>query len=216
MKKLLIVLIMIVVLIFAYNQYKEYQRFHPENYNYKTSQNIDLEYFNQDIVYNYFEAVQSLNGFAALQWSANEIDVKSPENDDEATQYIVEEYNKKLAKVKYYEAKLEASKQLKDEGFTNAQIIDKLEGNTAPKNSEVAEFNAKIKSMFNPSSKIRLGEKSAFIYEIQKLLVKKGYDIPVDGVYKNITQDAIYKFEEKNKLFPDGNLDVLTLDALLD
>tara|TARA_B100000446_G_C10530338_1_gene333466 strand:- start:768 stop:1418 length:651 start_codon:yes stop_codon:yes gene_type:complete len=215
MKKLLIVLIMVILLIFAYNQYKEYQRFHPENYNYKTGQNIDIEYYNQDVVYNYFEAVQSLNGFAAMQWSANKIDVKSPENDDDATQYIVEEYHKKLAKVKYYEAKLEASKQLKKEGFTNSQIKAKLEGNTAPKNSEVAEFNTKIKSMFNPSSKIRLGEKSAFIYEIQKLLVKKGYDIPVDGVYKNITQDAIYKFEEKNNLFPDGDLDVLTLDALL-
>lgn len=216
MKKLLIVLIMVIVLIFAYNQYKEYQRFHPENYNYKTSQNIDLEYFNQDVVYNYFEAVQVLNGFAAMQWNVNEINVKSPEDDDESTTFVVNEYRKKLAKVKYYEAKLEASKQLKDEGLTNAQIKAKLEGNTAPKNSEVAEFNAKIKSMFNPSSKIRLGEKSAFIYEIQKLLVKKGYDIPLDGVYKNITQDAIYKFEENNNLFPDGNLDVLTLDALLD
>jgi len=216
MKKLLIVLIMVIVLIFAYNQYKEYQRFHPENYNYKTSQNIDLEYFNQDVVYNYFEAVQVLNGFAAMQWNVNEINVKSPEDDDESTTFVVNEYRKKLAKVKYYEAKLEASKQLKDEGLTNAQIKAKLEGNTAPKNSEVAEFNAKIKSMINPSSKIRLGEKSAFIYEIQKLLVKKGFDIPLDGVYKNITQDAIYKFEENNNLFPDGNLDVLTLDALLD
>ena len=216
MKKLLIVLIMVIVLIFSYNQYKEYQRFHPDNFNYKSSENIDLEYYNQDVVYSYFEAVQALNGFAAMQWSVNEINVKSPEDDDESTTFVVNEYRKKLAKVKYYEAKLEASKQLKDEGLTNAQIKAKLEGNTAPKNSEVAEFNAKIKSMFNPSSKIRLGEKSAFIYEIQKLLVKKGFDIPLDGVYKNITQDAIYKFEENNNLFPDGNLDVLTLDALLD
>ena len=216
MKKLLIVLIMVIVLIFAYNQYKEYQRFHPDNFNYKSSENIDLEYYNQDVVYSYFEAVQALNGFANMQWSVNEINVKSPEDDDESTTFVVNEYRKKLAKVKYYEAKLEASKQLKDEGLTNAQIKAKLEGNTAPKNSEIAEFNAKIKSMFNPSSKIRLGEKSAFIYEIQKLLVKKGYDIPVDGVYKNITQDAIYKFEENNNLFPDGNLDVLTLDVLLD
>ena len=117
-------------------------------YFYKTSQNIDIEYYNQDVVYNYFEAVQSLNGFAAMQWSTNEIDVKSPENDDEATQYIVEEYHKKLAKVKYYEAKLEASKQLKNEGFTNAQIKAKLEGNTAPKNSEVAGFNLVLESVY--------------------------------------------------------------------
>ena len=50
MKKLLIVLIMVIVLIFSYNQYKEYQRFHPDNFNYKSSENIDLEYYNQDVV----------------------------------------------------------------------------------------------------------------------------------------------------------------------
>ena len=137
MKKLLIVLIMVIVLIFAYNQYKEYQRFHPDNFNYKSSENIDLEYYNQDVVYSYFEAVQALNGFANMQWNVNEINVKSPEDDDESTTFVVNEYRKKLAKVKYYEAKLEASKQLKDEGLTNAQIKAKLEGNTAPKNSEV-------------------------------------------------------------------------------
>ena len=151
-----------------------------------------------------------------MQWSANEIDVKSPENDDEATKYAVAEYNKKLAKVKFYEAKLEASKQLKDKGLSNVQIKAQMEGTTQIKQEENDSFEAKIKSMFNPTSKIRLGERSAFVFEIQKLLVKKGYDISVDGVYKNITQDAIYKFEEKNNLFPDGNLDVLTLDALLD
>ena len=31
-----------------------------------------------------------------------------------------------------------------------------------------------------------------------------------------ITRNAIIEFETKHNLFPDGNLDVLTLDALLD
>ena len=215
MKKLIIALIAIIVLIFAYNQYKEYQRFHPDNFNYKSSENIDLEYYNQDVVYSYFEAVQALNGFANMQWNVNEINVKSPEDDDESTTFVVNEYRKKLAKVKYYEAKLEASKQLKEEGLTNDLIKLKLEGNSTKPDSN-AIFKSKIKSMYAANPKVRLGEKSAFIYEVQKLLVKKGFDLELDGVYHTITRNAIMEFETKHNLFPDGNLDVLTLDALLD
>ena len=214
MKKLIIALIVIIVLIFAYNQYKEYQRFHPDNFNYKSSENIDLEYYNQDVVYSYFEAIQALNGFANMQWSVNEINVKSPEDDDESTTFVVNEYRKKLAKVKYYEAKLEASKQLK-EGLTNDLIKLKLEGNITKPDSN-AIFKSKIKSMYAANPKVRLGEKSSFIYEVQKLLVKKGFDLELDGVYHTITRNAIVEFETKHNLFPDGNLDVLTLDALLD
>ena len=70
--------------------------------------------------------------------------------------------------------------------------------------------------MYAANPKVRLGEKSAFIYEVQKLLVKKGFDLELDGVYHTITRNAIIEFEKKRNLFPDGNLDVLTLDALLD
>ena len=66
-----------------------------------------------------------------------------------------------------------------------------------------------------PKNTLFYGEKSAFVYELQKLLTKKGFDIPVDGVYQNITSDALKSFEEKNNLFPDGKVDLMTLKALL-
>jgi len=34
-------------------------------------------------------------------------------------------------------------------------------------------------------------------------------------MYKTITMDAVKNFEEKHNLFPDGKMDILTLNALL-
>lgn len=219
MKKILIFILTVIVLIFAYNEYKDYKRFHPKNSNYLANENIDLNYHDQSVVYDYNEAISTLNGFVITQWSTNEIDVRHPEDDDVQTQYAVEEYSKKLAKVKFYEAKLTQSKTLKNKGLNNTDI----------KSIETKGFSAKdhshhikserfkemmIKSL--PKTNLIYQEKSAFVYEVQKLLVQKGFDIPVDGVYKSITSEALKDFEEKNQLFPDGKIDILTLDKLLE
>ena len=218
MKKILILILIIIISIFAYSEYKEYQRFHPKNVAYKASEAIDLNYHDQTMVYSYNEAITALNGFVITQWSANSIDVRNPEDDDTETQYAVNMYTKKLAKVKFFEAKLEQSKTLKEKGFSNTKIKSiETEGITAE------DYNARLKAeKFKrlliesfPKKSLVNGQKNAFVYEIQKLLVKKGFDIPVDGVYKNITSDALKAFEEKNQLFPDGKIDPMTLDLLL-
>ncbi|ULC59633.1 peptidoglycan-binding protein [Flaviramulus sp. BrNp1-15] len=218
MKKILITILVVIILIFAYSQYKDYQRFHPNNIDYKINETVDLDYYNQSVVYNYYDAVEALNGFVSMQWSANEIDVKSPEDDDRETQIAVNEYGKKLAKVKYYEAKLEQSKALKNKGFSNEDIKNyEAEGLT------LQAYNDKLKAekfrerLFSnlPEANLRNGQKSAFVYEIQKLLVNKGYKIELDGIFKNATINAIMDFEAKNNLFVDGQLDEMTLEALL-
>ncbi|WGD35903.1 peptidoglycan-binding domain-containing protein [Olleya sp. YS] len=219
MKKILIAILVVIVLIFAYNQYKEYQRFHPKHANYNTSKPLDLNHHNQEVVYNYNEAVEQLNSYVTMQWSANGIDVRSPESDDAETTLAVNTYAKKLAKVKFYEAKLEQSKQLKDKGFSNEsiQLFEEtgMSQEAYQKHIEDKTFKNRL-LLALPKGNLRSGEKSAFIYEIQKLLVKKGYEIPVDGVYKSITQNAILDFETKNNLFADGNIDQLTLETLMD
>jgi peptidoglycan hydrolase-like protein with peptidoglycan-binding domain len=60
------------------------------------------------------------------------------------------------------------------------------------------------------------GDKSALIFEIQKQLNQNGFEVKIDGVYKLETLNAIKNFEEKNNLFIDGVLDVLTLDVLFE
>ncbi|WP_121051636.1 peptidoglycan-binding domain-containing protein [Lacinutrix venerupis] len=218
MKKILFFIIAIIILMFAYSEYKEYQRFHPENANLKVSETIDVNYYNQEVVYNYYDALEAANNYMQMQWSANGIDVRSPEDDDEETALAVAEYGKKIAKLNYFKAVLEQSKTLKSEGLSNNDIkFFESEGvSIAEYNKTKAEedFKKEILSML-PQKPLYSGEKSVFVYEMQKLLVKKGFDISVDGVYKNITSEALKSFEEKQNLFPDGKIDVITLKALL-
>ena len=218
MKKILLFILAVIILIFGYSEYKEYQRFHPENANIKSAENIDLNYHNQETVYNYHDALEAANNYMQMQWSANGIDVRSPENDDEETTLAVAEYGKKVAKLNYYKAILEQSKSLKSQGLTNDGIksfeTKDVSVEAFDRAQTEANFNNQILDMM-PEKALYSGEKSAFIYEMQKLLVKKGYDIPVDGVYKNITSDALKNFEEKNNLFPDGKIDEMTLKTLM-
>ncbi|WP_299053447.1 peptidoglycan-binding domain-containing protein [uncultured Polaribacter sp.] len=214
MKQLIILLLLIIAFFIGFGKYQEYKRYNSEGVAYQTSSNIDKNYYNQEIVLQYFNATEALNGLVKTAWSANNIDVRSPENNNEETKKLVANYAKKLALVKYYEAKLEDSKKLKEKGLSNKQIQFLEE-----KGIDIESFNRttkhdKIKSMFNANERLVYGKKSALIYEVQKRLIENGFQIKKDGIYKLETLNAIKNFEEKNQLFPDGILDILTLDAL--
>jgi len=215
MKQIIIFLLVIILAIIGYSQYKQYERFSFKNYEYEISDKIDLDYHDKSSLYKYYEAIEGVNSYIGSQWSLNRIDVRSPEDDDAETKLAVDTYTKKLAKVKHYEAQLEKSKALKDKGLSNDDIkLFENKGITLL-DKQKTEADARMMSMFNNNANLRLGERNAFVYELQKLLVKKGFDIPIDGVYQNITSNAILDFEAKNNLFPDGKIDLLTLEALL-
>ncbi|WP_034060307.1 peptidoglycan-binding domain-containing protein [Lacinutrix jangbogonensis] len=218
MKKILLFILAVIILIFTYSEYKEYQRFHPKNANIKPDEAIDVNYHNPETVYNYYGALEEANNYMQMQWSANGIDVRSPEDNDEETTLAISEYGRKVAELKYYKAVLEQSKTLKSKGLTN-QDIKLFEA----KGVSIADYNkaeATLKQKqilldMMPQKTLFSQEKSAFVFEMQKLLVKNGYAIPVDGVYKNITSEALKSFEEKNNLFPDGKIDLMTLKILM-
>lgn len=215
MKQIIIVLLLIIAFLIGYGKYSEYKRYNSPEVDYKMSESIDLNYHNQEVVMNYYDAVESLNSFVMMQWTANEIDVRTPEEDDNETNVAVKVYAKKLAKVKYYESQLEKSSTLKEKGLSNDVIKGLEETGITIENLEKAKRIAMIKSMFDPSKSIRTKEESVFIFEVQKCLVKNGFDIKVDGVYMIETSDAIKAFEEKNQLFADGKLDAITVDLLI-
>lgn len=218
MKKILILILIVILGIFGYNKYEDYQRYHPKNTDYKIPSDLDIDYHDKDMVYDYYQAVEDLNGFVTLQWNANRIDVLHPEDDNNKTSIILKEYTDKLAKVKYYEAKLQSSKAHKYKGFNNADIAMMEDSNMSVDDylsqKEKEAFKIKMVSNF-PQAPIRRGQKSAYIYEIQKVLNSKGYEMPLDGVFQTVTFNAIKDFEAKNNLYPDGVLDKMTLDALM-
>ncbi len=215
MKKILISVSIIIIALIAFGKYQQYKRFNSTETKYVVSKSADINYHNQEMVMNYYDAVEALNTYVSTQWNANEIDVIKPTEDDGFTRMKVAEYARKLATVKYYETLLKQSKLLKKNGLSNEEIkFIEQKGITFEAYQKTLKKN-KIKSLFNPSQSIGLGEKSAFIYEVQKLLIKKGYNIPLDGVFEKITSEAVKDFEEKNKLYADGVLDIFTLDFLL-
>ena len=216
MKKIIIFLLVIIVLLIGYGKYSQYKRYSSPEINYKIDKNIDISYHNQEILMNYYEAVEALDSYVMLQWSANEIDVRTPEDDDIETKVAVESYAKKLAKVHYYEAILENSTNLKEKGLDNKEIkFLETEGVDLKTYKRKLKYD-KIKNLFNSNVKLYNGEKNAIIYEVQKELNRKGDTITVDGVYRIETFNAIKAFEEKNNLLADGYLDDLTLEMMFE
>jgi len=225
MKQIIIFLLVIITFILAYGQYKQYKqykRFSLTEYQYTANKNIDLNYHDRSFLLDYYQAIESLNGYVIMQWSTESIDVRNPDDDEEKIIAATAIYNDILGRVKFYEDQLVKSANLKQKGMTNVDIKF-LETNDMSLEAYTAQANQKdmkdlLRAMFDSERSkngLRLGSSEAFISEIQKLLTNKGYDITIDDVFKNATLNALRLFEEKNGLFPDGKLDALTSEALL-
>ncbi|APZ47504.1 hypothetical protein BW723_14950 [Polaribacter reichenbachii] len=214
MKQIIIFLLLIIVAIIGYGKYSQYKRYNSPEVNYVSDKKIDKTYHNKELLYNYYAAIEELDSYVMLQWSANNIDVRTPEDDNEETKSAVKNYAKKLAKVNYYEAILTNSTKLKEQGLSNKEIKF-LEEKGIDLDSYTKKIkNSKIKSLYNSNLKLYNGSKNAIIYEVQKELNKKGHKIQIDGVYRIETLNAIKKFEEENNLLADGLLDELTIELM--
>lgn len=200
MKQVIIFLLLIIVGIMGYNLYKKWHRFNPPNYEYKATNPINLNHSNKELLLDYHHAVADLNGFVISQWGANGIDVRNPNDDDAQTMAAVATYAEKRGVVDYFEGRLSLAEKTS---------VKKVESTITPK-------EALIRNIFkdNPSP-FRLGERSAMVFEIQQLLIDKGNLINRDGVYNAETFNALKSFEEINGLYPDGNIDTITLEYLL-
>lgn len=218
MKGIIIFLLVVITSILGYNQYHKYQRFHPNTVNYVSKDTVDNSYYDPQVVMNYYEAIEVLNGYVISQWSTNRIDVRNPKKDNQATQFAVNEYQKKLGVVKYYEAILQQSTVYKAKGLSNAEIKI-LEKNELTE-QELLAYNRKtvFYDLFEEAifkENLRIGNQGPWVYELQKILTSEGYPIAVDGKFKTETHNAVKDFEYKNQLYPDGILDALTLHKLL-
>ena len=123
MKQILIVILIVNLLIFGYNQYTNYKRFNSPGVDYVSNKKIDLNYHDKSFLLNYYQAIEDLNGFVKLQWADKSIDIRNPKNDNDKTEIALLEYTKKLGIIKYYEDKLIESSELKNQGIDNKEIL---------------------------------------------------------------------------------------------
>jgi hypothetical protein len=218
MKQIIITLLVVLLLILGFNLYSDYKRFHSPGSDYVSTQKIDLNYYDSTTLENYYQAIEEVNAYVRTAWANDDVDVRNPEDDDEDTKAVVSGYTKKLGIVKLYEEKLVQSAKMKSEGLNDKDVIAFEESGFKGK-----DYNEFIKRKFlmetfksNPEKySLKVGDFNSFVFELQKILVKKGYNIPVDGLFRDITLKAVGAFEQKNGLFADGKVDAVTLDYLL-
>ena len=218
MKTILISILVVIILIFGINQYQDYQRFHNPNNHYQPVDGILRTDFNKSLVNDYLKSITNLNGYMELQWSANGIDVRNPEKGDAQNQYVSNQYNSLLSEVNFLENQLLQIQKLKNEGKSNQEIELLIKGHKTTdqieKEKKQNTYRTTLIDLYNSKSKSFTTEET-FVFEIQKLLNKKGYSIQIDGKYRKETTEAIKSFEQKNNFYPDGKIDLLTLKTLL-
>ena len=66
MKQIIIALLAFIALILGYNLYSDYQRFHSPGTDYVSNQKIDLNYHDQMILQNYYQAIEDVNSLIVI------------------------------------------------------------------------------------------------------------------------------------------------------
>ena len=209
MKNIAILLTVVALMVIAYVQFKKHRRFSPPNeYDYvaKTDQ-IDANYHNQTLVTEYFETCYKIGDFARQTWYNQDIDVLTEDREIPQSANATATYTRLRTRASTLEARLRESKKLKTLGFDNNAIKIIEEKGLSEKN-----FNT---FMLLNGKKIIKGQEDASVWEMQKLLIAKGFTLKLDGAYNDETTDAIKAFQQKNALYASGTADEATLNLLL-
>lgn len=217
MKQLIILLLSIILAFIVYDFYKDWERFHPPVSQYQKSDKIDLNYHDPSVIMDYYKAVAALDNFVMMQWTANDIDVRNPEDEDSSTLVALEKYSVKKAEVAFYELKLEQSAVYKTQGWSNIEIAHYENSGTSAQDQKQQEQKKLLNKLYDQEfiASQQVGARTTLIFEVQKLLLSHGYQLTTDGVYAQETIVALSDFETKNNLYPDGKIDVLSFSALI-
>lgn len=208
MKRIIILLVFISLVIIAFSQYLKYKKFNiPNDYDYKIAEDIDANYHDVSLLSDYYTTAYQIGSLAREMWFNHGIDVKLADKSDPQSVSATLAYNQLLAKVKFLEGKLRESKRLKDLGYNNLDIKYMEENG-------VSEKNFLLYQLFG-GKPLKNGEKSEAVWELQSLLVKAGYEIPIDGFFSDKTEGAIKEFQKSQKIYPSGIADTKTLKLLI-
>ncbi len=208
MKRLAWLIIIIALPLICYFQYKKYTRFNPPSiYEYVAQDSVDVNYFDPVIVQQYFENIYKLESITRSLWYNRGLDVKFPDLDIAGSRAETDHYNSLFATTKILEKKLIYSTQLKEAGFQNMEIKEMVEQGMTPR---LYTF-LKRKNLVG----LQLGQESSDVWELQKLLMDKSYNIPFDGVFGIETKESLVDFQSKHSLLPTGVVDEKTLKYLI-
>lgn len=199
MKKIFLIILIITLPLICFFQYKSYRRFHPPvDYVFEISDSIDVNYHNVPLVDEYFSKAIEVGYFAKYKWFNEGIDVRFPDAENLESVNASKYYNQLIARVNYLEKLLKNSLSLKNKGLSNEEI--KL----VESGSSIADL--KWMKMKPQILNIAFGERSEYVWQVQKQLISKGYEHRLDGLFGLDTQNAIISFQNDNSLFPSGTI----------
>lgn len=208
MKKLAVLLAIIFLPPLTFFQYQSYKRFRPAvDYDYAINDGIDYNYYNPRTVQDYVENTLKVGNYARSQWFSKDIDVRFPNDEKPEELKSAEHYDLLVTTTKLLEAKLLLSTKLKQEGFNNNEILEIEKSGLSPSNY----YYQKKSGLLN----LQIGQAGSQVYEVQNILIAKGYDIPHDGVFGAETETALKDYQTQNQLFSSGILDEKTLKSLI-
>ncbi|MEQ8238960.1 MAG: peptidoglycan-binding domain-containing protein [Cyclobacteriaceae bacterium] len=203
MKKLLIIVIVITLPLIAFFQYANYHRFHPPvNYDYPISDQIDLMYYDQDMIKEYYRNSIEMGQLARTLWFNDGIDVRFPDIEDSLSLNYSTYYTHLKARNQFIESRLVASKMGREKGWSIAEI-KLMEQGIDPSEMSLREESIQYAGLALGS----VGEK---VVVIQKFLNDKGYSIPVDAVFGLATRDSLKSFQNDKGLTGTGIVDYQT------
>lgn len=208
MKKVFQVIIIIGLPTLLFFQYKSYIRFHPPiDYDYKIPEGVDPNYYNNDLVVEYYKNANEIGSFARKMWFNESIDVRFPDVENEASVNASAYYNALLSEIKLQEALLMNSTKLKQQRLSNDQIKTIEKTGLSPESIDFQE-NKNLYVGLNE------GTRGSIVWEVQKKLIEKGFSLKKDGVYSLETRTQITAFQNANDLYPSGRIDSMTFDKL--
>lgn len=210
MKQLFYLICIIGLPLIVFFQYDKYRRHHPESvYAYTVSEEIDTDYHDPDKVLRYYQLSEEIGSYGRYCWKEEKVDVLRSDTSDPEAGPMTRRYQELMASARFLENKLEQSARWKKAGYDNEQIAQMELGLGTESEDEQA-----MEAVLNNQVLARLNEKSALVYEVQKKLEARGMTLRVDGIFRFETQQKVREFQETEKLFPSGAIDLATMRRL--
>jgi peptidoglycan hydrolase-like protein with peptidoglycan-binding domain len=209
MKRLIVILAILGIIAYATVHYLEDRRFNPPSkyYDFPVSEQIDTEFYNPNVIKEYYGTILEIGNFARSSWNYDGVDVLSPDYGKTEDKLKAKYYAALRQTAMMLEDKLEESKRLKDLGYNNEQIKMLMEQGLTEEDLLLREKSYLLG--------LARGANGATVWELQKLLNIEGDSIPEDGIFNLITTNRLKEFQNNNNLFPSGEVDLNTLKALL-
>lgn len=208
MKNLFFLVVIITLPLIAFFQFQNWRKFHPpKNYTEIPSTEIDTNYHNPELVMKYYTSIQQAATYARYCWKEHRVDVRSDYPADSKKQQFLLTYQNYLATAQMLKQKLTQSAQWKKQGYSNEEI-QKMEN--------MGEMPSELKQLITNKVLAKIGDTNQMVYHIQRKLVERGYAMPIDGVFKSETEDALKNFQRDQSMFASGILDRITLERLFE